>query len=477
MGIGSLGGLGDRTARSNTRLTSFTSPTATLTGTGTTNVMPNTVTLLPATPAEMLWFGFHAAYSGVGNGGLLTLRGYIGDQVRVGGTSYACAFDSQGNFYFFDSNANVIRKMAAGTRLVTTFFGNGTAANTNGTGTGGSVTGAAAICFDASDTMYVGINTTFRGVKAITTGGVMTTLAGNTTVTADLDATGTAAQFQNVTGLCTDPAGNVYTTNQVTPRIRKITPAGVVTSFAGSGTVAYTDGAAGSAAFNAPKRIAYDATTSTLVVTDTAKVRRVALDGTVSTISGTGTASVGNGPVGTATFQNVYGVCVTSNGDIYVGEASASLIRKISGGQVTTINGATALPAQSADVWNYVFQAPGTQHFALAPNGTQMVVQDANGTTRYRLIDLNTNGMNVNYLGDSTSGTTNGVAEMQIAEASIGMFLGTTSSYASGGYMPFPAPVRVPAGVRLAANYNQYDTGGNPNVYVRAVLGYPGSFE
>ena len=100
---------------------------------------------------------------------------------------------------------------------------------------------------DSSDNIYVA-DTNNHCIWKITSAGVVSTLAGSGD--ADFaDGTGTAAQFNYPHGVAVDSSGNIYVADESNHRIREITPTGVVSTFAGSGTVAFANGAGSTARF------------------------------------------------------------------------------------------------------------------------------------------------------------------------------------------------------------------------------------
>jgi hypothetical protein len=177
--------------------------------------------------------------------------------------------------------------------VVTTLAG--TAPGDNGGG-GGSAdgTGAAAsfrsprgVATDSAGNVYVadlGAST----IRKITPAGVVTTLAGTAGVNGSTDATGAAASFNNPTGVATDSADNVYVADTINHTIRKITPAGVVTTLAGTaGAPGSTDATGVAASFRSPLGVATDSAGNVFVAdTGNNTIRKISPAGAVSTIVG-----------------------------------------------------------------------------------------------------------------------------------------------------------------------------------------------
>jgi sugar lactone lactonase YvrE len=148
------------------------------------------------------------------------------------------------------------------------------------------------------------------------------------------DGTGTAAQFQLLLHKCTDSHGNIYVVDQVNHRIRKITPAGVVTTFAGDGT--------GLGDIGQPNGICADKNDN-IYVSDVCKIKKITPAGVVSLYAGQplNCGAVDGGP-SVASFSYPYGMCVDNSGNIYVADRSTHSIRKITPAGVTsTLAGGT----------------------------------------------------------------------------------------------------------------------------------------
>lgn len=165
----------------------------------------------------------------------------------------------------------------------------------------------------------------------------VSTLAGS--INGYANGTGTDAKFTNPSGVCLDANGNLIVTDRNNYLIRKITPAGVVTTIAGTGASGYAEGKPGQ--FNIPWQSTIDATGNIIVVEkDGARIRKIAPDGTVSTIAGTGVAGFLDGAANTAQFKSALAAAIDSEGNIFVVDRDNRRIRKINtSGQVSTFAG------------------------------------------------------------------------------------------------------------------------------------------
>ena len=247
--------------------------------------------------------------------------------------------DASGNLYIADRNNNRIRKITPD-GVVTTFAGSGSGgAIVNGTGTAAGFYTPYGITSDAAGNLYVGEYSN-QAVRKISPAAVVTTLAGNGTA-GNQNGTGTAATFNQPVGLAVDASGNVFIADYINHLIRKITPAGVVTTFAGSGIAALTDGTGTAAAFNGPIALAFDAG-GNLIVADYLNhaVRKITPAGVVTTIAGNGTAGYADATGAAARFNRPAGLAVDASNNIFICDAQNHRIRKItSAGVVTTLAG------------------------------------------------------------------------------------------------------------------------------------------
>lgn len=225
---------------------------------------------------------------------------------------------------------------------VSTLAGSGSAGFANGTGTAAQFSSPSGVAVDAAGNVYVADSNNHR-IRKISAAGVVSTLAGSGSAGYG-DGTGTAARFDSPSGVAVDTSGNVYVADSNNHRIRKITPAGVVSTLAGDGTSAFADGTGTAARFTWPYGVAVDAT-GTVYVADTNgnRIRKITSAGVVTTLAGSGSGGYSDGSGTAASFNRPYGVAVTAAGTVYVADTDNHRIRRITpGGTVTTLAGSGA---------------------------------------------------------------------------------------------------------------------------------------
>jgi sugar lactone lactonase YvrE len=207
----------------------------------------------------------------------------------------------------------------------------------NGTGSGARFDEPIGIASDATGNIFVTEN---EKIRKISPSGVVTTFAGSTFGFAD--GLGTAAQFNRPRGVAFDATGNLYVGDSFNSRIRKISTIGVVTTLAGSGTFGFADGVGNTAQFYLPRGIATDAIGNVYVSdSNNYKIRKISPTGVVTTYAGT-TLGFADGVGVAAQFDEPSGVVIDASGNLFVTDRNNHKIRKInSGGVVTTFAGST----------------------------------------------------------------------------------------------------------------------------------------
>jgi sugar lactone lactonase YvrE len=294
------------------------------------------------------------------------------------------ALDANGNVYVADAGNDVIREVAvAGS--VTTFAGvAGNPGSSDTVGTSALFDAPAGIAVDGSGNTYVADRVNDL-IRKISHAGVVTTLAGTAGVPGSRNGTGPAAQFNNPRGCATDKNGNIYIADTGNSIIREITPAGLVTTVAGTAGVTGAANGTGSAAlFNRPTALAVDDNFN-LYVADSGNdtIRKITSGGVVSTLAGSaGTASFANGNGTAALFNNPSGIAVDTNDNVYVGDTGNDLVREISSaGMVTTVAGSAGV-AGSTDGLPSVGLLNSPQGVAVDGNGNVFVADSVNDTIR-----------------------------------------------------------------------------------------------
>jgi sugar lactone lactonase YvrE len=256
----------------------------------------------------------------------------------------AVAIDASGNMFIADGGHNRIRKINT-SGIVSTFAGTGVAGYS---GDGGPAAAAqlnypTGIKFDQSGNLYVADDYN-HVIRKINTSGNITTIAGNGTSGFSGDGgPATDAEISSVGDLCVDAGGNIYFTDLVNNRVRKISPSGIISTVVGNGTSSSTGdgGPAVNASLNGLFGIAVD-NIANLYITEHAgnRIRKVNSAGVISTIGGNGSATTtGDGGAATdAGLQYPIGVSVDVNGNVYV--TTMVFVRKInSAGIISTIAG------------------------------------------------------------------------------------------------------------------------------------------
>jgi hypothetical protein len=152
------------------------------------------------------------------------------------------------------------------------------------------------------------------------------------------DGSAAAASFQTVRSQCVDARGNIFMADEANHVIRKITPAGIMSTFAG-GEDMYKDGVGRSAGFRDPRAITIDAAGNLYVLSDRS-VRKITPDTVVTTIAGGGPYGPVNGTGAAASFGYPLSITVDSKGNLYVSDFDIKAIRKVTPqGVVSTFAG------------------------------------------------------------------------------------------------------------------------------------------
>ena len=381
----------------------------------------------------------------VGAQGVDLLAGSPGGPGTVDGTGPAARFDAPaglamdaaGSLYVADANNHTIRKITSAGAVSTLAGLAGTSGAANGMGTAARFNNPTGVALDAAGNVYVA-DSANHTIRKISAAGLVSTLAGTGTY-GYKDDTGTSAQFNGPSAVAVDAAGTVYVADDGNNVIRKIS-GGVVTTLAGvAGGSGYADGPGASAKFWAPSGLAVDAAMANVYVVDSGnnRIRRIILStGAVETLAGQATSG-STDAVGTAAkFNRPAGVALDPTGYLYVADSYNMTIRKItlSSGQVTTLAGWAG--------WSGSADGPGINARFLYPRG---VVADGAGTV---------------YVTDSLNHT---LRRIVISSGEVSTLAGLVAAFGSADGTGAAAQFKNPQGVGVDAAGNAYvaDTGSN----------------
>ena len=223
---------------------------------------------------------------------------------------------------------------------VITYAGNGLSGSDNSDGqpTDASIAGPLGIAFDPSGNLFVA-EANGDKIRKIGTDGKISTLAG-TGVYGDVDGPSGTAQFTYPNGIVADKSGNVYVTDALSNKIRKIDPSGNVSTLAGDGSAGKTDGPGLSASFNRPWGITIDPQGNIFVADNgNNSIRKITPAGDVSTVTLNTIHQYVNGVYTTVSgILSPIGVYADANGNIYF--TDQGFVRKIDqNGDVITVAG------------------------------------------------------------------------------------------------------------------------------------------
>ncbi len=276
--------------------------------------------------------------------GISLLAGHSGGQGNINGTGLEARFgttralvgDATGNLFVADPITSTIRKVSAA-GVVTTFAGaTGMSAAVDGAGAAARFIDPLIIGIDTAGTLYVGDG---HAIRKVTSAGAVTTLAGDPLLTGMTDGVGAEARFSGPSALAVDSAGNVFVADHNNRTIRKITPAGVVTTFAGKprgrcglqGRISVCeqiDGTGTAAAFDQLRTISVDAS-GTVWVRDGATLRKVSPAGVVTSLPGH-----------EQILADTQSMASSGNGDLYIVNAACEF-RKLSAAGIASVEPVT----------------------------------------------------------------------------------------------------------------------------------------
>jgi sugar lactone lactonase YvrE len=363
------------------------------TGSGARFRLPNGLTLAADGTLTVTDSGNHTLRRITALGIVTTLAGKAGSPGNADGkviseqrfnTPSAITMDASGLIYVADTNNHSIRKLTTA-GILTTFAGSPESFGIDdGLGSDARFHHPNSVAVDATGNVYVA-DSYNHTIRKISPTGEVSTLAGSPEESGSADGSGSVARFNFPYGVAVDSSGMVYVADTENHTIRKITPAGNVTTLAGSVlTSGSRDGTASIAQFNLPSSVAVDAS-GNVYIADTlnSTIRKITPTGTVTTLAGNPSESGdADGPGIDARFNFPSGLTVTPTGTVYVADTGNHTIRKItSTGAVTTVAGSVNNPG-STDGRGISALLNGPGSVAVDSAGTVFVADTLNQTIR-----------------------------------------------------------------------------------------------
>jgi sugar lactone lactonase YvrE len=262
---------------------------------------------------------------------------------NVGTNQKGITSDAAGNLYVADVENHTIRKITPDGKVTTLAGKAGTRGSADGVGADAQFNYPIGIAIDARGNLYVADSSNYT-VRKITPAGVVTTLAGKAREQGWNDGKGSDARFRSPEGIVVNKhTGMIYITDKLDCTVRRISPQGVVTTIAGRSqrNWGFADGYGVLAKFNEPEGITIDRS-GVLYVADHGNnaIRRVTPEGRVTTLLGPPNPTGGDkdGPLNTAQISNPSGIGIDAEGNLYV--STNRQLRKIGiNGIVSTVAG------------------------------------------------------------------------------------------------------------------------------------------
>jgi hypothetical protein len=294
------------------------------------------------------------------------------------------AVDTAGNVYIADTAANEIVKVTPAGAL-SVLAGTGTAGSpTPGPATHSELRAPAGVAVDSNGDVYIA-DTGNAEVEKVTASRALSIVAGTGTTALPVPGTATASPLDTPTGVAVDAAGNVYIADSTAHEILKLAPAGTLSIFAGNGTTGLpTPGTATASPLDAPTGIAVDSAGNVYIADAAAnEIEKVTGSGDLSLFAGRSTGAAGAPTAGTATSSHLSqptGIAVDISGNVYIADTANDRIEKVSAGRLSTFAGTGSAAAPNYGAAPTSSAIPGPTAVAVNAAGVVYVADAPNDT-------------------------------------------------------------------------------------------------
>ncbi|MBI3933834.1 MAG: hypothetical protein HY316_04025 [Acidobacteria bacterium] len=314
------------------------------------------------------------------------------------------ALDAVGNLYIATTGSHRIRKVNL-EGIISTVAGNGmnTFSGDSGPATSAALNDPMAVAVDGGGNFFIAELSNQR-IRRVNSAGTITTVAGNGEFKFAGDGSAaTSAALDLPFGVATDAAGNFYIADTQNHRVRRVNTSGVISTVAGTGVQGFSGdgGAATSAALDAPRGVALDASAN-LYIADRGnfRLRRVSPSGTITTVAGGGDNFPGDGGPATSAALSAFGVALDTAGNLYIADRANGRIRKVTpAGIITTVaGGGAAFPGDGGLATNATLNNPSG--VAVDALGNLYIADTLNN----RIRKVNAGGIITTFAGNGTFG-------------------------------------------------------------------------
>jgi len=354
---------------------------------------------------------------------LLLIVAFVANQTANGQIPPNITYN-QNNVFSLGTDIGIIKPSNTGGGIsgaeVTTFAGNGSTGSQNGIGDQASFNVPQGMAIDAQGNIYV-VDVYNHLIRKITPGGAVTTFAGSGQAGSQ-NGQGTLATFNYPVDIAIDGSGNLFVSDSGNHKIRKITPSGTVTTFAGSGIRESKDGIGIDASFNIPFGLVFDSSQNLFVVDSFSnKIRIITPLAVVSTFAGSGDKGAVDGGGINSSFNFPQGITIDLNDNLYIADVYNNIIRKISPtAQVSTYAGTGETGKKDGLSKDATFDGPADVSF---DNFSNLIVADLNNNNIRKISPL---GIVSTIAGNGVRGNNNGTATEASFDGPAGIIINRT---------------------------------------------------